>query len=281
MLDTYLVNGVDLRSYAWRIETAEGLQDAPDLRGGGITIPGGHGNLDVESDPTAQRRRYAAGEITFTMWLLGVDQFTGAAPAGDGLDTYFARLNELQRLFSARQLVIEHPRFDGLRRALAKLSAPLRPVREPSSPWFGRLTAKCQIPTAFWLGTTDVTAAASLGTGGVLPLGGFGGCDAPITDGVVRFGPGANPRLVQGGTFVGYNGVIPAGKELVIDCAAWKTTYGAGGSWATVDSQVEYNPGPFWFELDPTVPTPSAVLTHTGGGVMNVAFTARPKYLTS
>lgn len=284
-LDTYLVNSVDLRSAAWRIETAEGLQDAPEFRGQDPVVPGLHGALDMDSDPTAPRRRYDVGSITFALWLKGVDKVTGLAPSDPyDLSPYNARLGELNRLFNARQLRIEHPRSDGTRTAVAKLAEPLRPVRAPASPWFGSVVAKCVIPGAFWEGPDALTASATLTTGGVLSLAAFAGCDAPITDAVLTFGPGNNPTLIQGGVFVGYQGVIPAGRQLLIDCGDWRTAAGTGGAWSgggPLDANVIYEPGPSWFELDPTQTPPTAVLTHTGGGSMAVSLTARPKYLTS
>lgn len=281
MADTYLVNGVDLRSYAWRIETAEGLQDAPEFRGDDIVIPGQHGTLDAAADPASARRRYGPGQITFRMWLRGVDPDTGDVDPLFSLDEYLAQLSGLQRLFNSRSLSIEHPRADGLRRATGRLAAPIRPVREPSSPWFGRFTAACTIPSAFWTSDSDVTASATVATGGQLSLAPFATSEAPIANAVVTFGPGSNPLLVQGGTYLAYDGVIASGQQLVVDCASWEVGYGAGAVWTPDITKIRYGPGPSWFEIDPTGGSPAAVLTHTGGGAMAVSVTGRPAYLTS
>lgn len=280
MPDTYLVNGVDLSGLAWTIETSEGLQDAPDFRGDELVLPGIHGAIDVHADPTLPRRRYATGQITFDMWVIGVDPVTGVVPASSR-DAYYARLGTLQRLFNARTLLIDRTRSDGTRRASARLAAPLRPKPRPGSPDFGRFTAVCTIPGAFWTGTADITVSASLATGGVLDLSAFDDCDAPITDGIVTFGAGSNPSFIQGGTFLAYDAVISTGQELAVDCSDWSLSSGAGTAWTPTASALRYGPGPSWFEFDPTQTPPAAVLAHTGGGSMPVAFTARPKYLTS
>ncbi len=279
--DTYLVNGVDLRSHAWWLEVAEGLADAPEPRGDDLEIPGMHGALDPHAADTAARRRYGPGTITFRMGVKGVDPDTGAVP-DDTLAEYFTHLDGLQRLFNTRRVELVHPRGDGDRRATARLAAPIRAVREPSSPWFGRFTAQLTIPAAFWTGPGDVTASATVATGGVLNLAGFAGGNAPITDAIIDFGPGNNPTLIQGGTYVAYDGVITAGRRLVIDCGDWSAGYGSGAVWSPDQGAIGYNPGPSWFELDPTAgDPPAAVLTHTGGGTMNVMLTAPPTYLTS
>lgn len=282
MLDTYVINGVDLRSLAWRIATAEGLQDVPEMRDTDIVLPGTHGVLDVEANPAAPRRRYGPGAITFRMWLVGVDPTTGLAPWDpDDLSVYNARLGELTRLFNARRLDIVHPRADGDRRAYAKLVGGLTPVREPASPWFGSIEASCVIPGAFWSGPADITASGTVTTGGVVDLSAFAACDAPIAGGLVDFGPGANPSFAQDGAFVAYDGVIAAGRRAVVDSAEWDVGPGAGAAWTPDRTKVRYSPGPAWFELDPTRDPLQAVLTHTGGGSMNVAVTGRPQYLTS
>lgn len=279
-VDTYLVNGVDLQGLAWGLSTAEGLQDGPELRGEDVFVPGMHGALDPFGETSAPRRRYDVGRIRFEMWVLGVNPTTGQAPASeDDLSAIFARLGELQRLFNARQLIIEHPRPDGARRTVARLAGPLKPVRQPSSPWFGQFVADCIIPGAFWTGAAPFTASATVTTGGGLALPALAGADAPITDAVLRFGPGSNPRLTQGGAYVQYDGVIPSGRELVVDCSLPQVAAGTGGAWTVADSNVRYAPGPGWFEIDPAAG--ALTLTHTGGGSMSVSVTARPKFLTS
>jgi hypothetical protein len=285
MFDTYLVNGTDLTAPGWWLEVAEGLQDGPEFRGDDIVLPGKHGTFDPHADPNAPRRRYGPGRITFRMGLLGVDPVTGAAPLDeDDLSAYNARLGELQRLFNARQLVIDHPRSDGTRRAVAHLTAPIRPVREPSSPWFGRFTAECTIPGTFW---TDLSGEITVDTG---PAGAESGtfldlsplaCDGAITDAVLRFGPGNNPSLIQQGIYFQYKGVIGAGQELLVDTDNWDAIAGAGTLWQPDDTLVEYGPGPGWLELDPTANPFQVAFTHTGGSPMRCSITARRKHLTS
>lgn len=277
--DPYLINGVSLATKAVGVSTAEGLQDAPEWRDRDLEIPGQHGLLDVGSDPSAQRRSYGPGSITFTGWVKGVDPTTGVW-LDDSLATYFTRVDELMSMFYARSLQIDHVRPDGTRRAIARLTAAITPSREPASPWFGRWQAKCVIPGAFWADISPVTASTTVATGGTLSLAALAGSNAPIADGVITFGPCSNPTLLQGSTFVAYDAVISSGRQLTIDCSDWSLGIGSGTSWTPSLSVLRYGPGPAWFELDPTAGL-SAVLQHTGGGSAFVSFAARRRYLTS
>jgi hypothetical protein len=282
--DPYLINNTDLSTFASKIETAEGLQVTPEFRDEDIEIPSAHGVLDLQADPSSPRRRYGAGRIRFNMWVKGVDPDTGVKPSGTALDAYFARVDEMVRLFHARTLQIDHTRPDGTRRAIGRLVGELDFTREPSSPWFGRYVADVVIPGAFWADTTPITVgtpAGGVATGTSFSLADFAPANAPIADGVVAFGPGSNPTFIQGGTFLAYDGIIAAGRELTVDCSDWSLGAGAGDPWLPDRAAIRYNPGPSWFELDPTAEPLEASLTHTGGGLMTVSLTATRKYLTS
>lgn len=282
MAENYLINGVSLDRFCWSIQTAEGLQDMPDIRGQDIVVPGAHGSLDLQADPALPRRRYGPGRISFRMWLMATDPVTGVVPADASteFDAYLSNLDALTRLFSARSLMIEHPRTDGTRRAVGYLAEPLKPVRERTSPWYGTVTAEVAIPGAFWADTSPTTVTATVASGSSIDVSALA-CSAPITDAVLRFGPGNNPQLVQAGTFFAWSGVIAAARELLVDCGQWQLMAGAGPAWSPSMASIAYGPGPAWFELDPTAQPLQLSLLHTGGGSMNVSITARRKYLTS
>lgn len=279
VVDQYQVNTVALNTVATRISTAEELQVAPAWLANELEIPSAHGTLDLGSDPTGPRRTYGPGRITFAGWVKGVDPVTGAW-SGDSLDLYFARVTALQRLFHARSLTVDHIRPDGTRRADGYLGGEFAIAREPGAPWFGRWTATVRIPTAFWYSITPLTASGTVASGGTIDLAPFAAAEAPIADGIITFGPGNNPTFIQGGTFVAYDGVIAAGRQLTVDCSDWSLGVGSGDSWTPDESAIRYGPGPSWFELDPTGAL-TATLTHTGGGSMFASFTGRPKFLTS
>lgn len=285
---TYRVNNVAVDSYAVVTGVDEGQQVAPEWRDRDLEIPGAHGVVDYGANPSGPRRSFGPGMFTLSGTVLGVDPATGAFTHGETFATYLARVSDLMRMFYARTLVIDAVRPDGTtRRAEGKLLGSLAPSREPGDPWFGRWKVTIRIPGAFWEAVNPVTAATPAGgvaTGTAIPLGGLAQCEAPIADAVLTFGAGNNPSLIQGGMFIAYDGVIPAGSYLIADIAGPNRggpQLGYSGTpWSPVEANVRYNPGPAWFELDPTGAS-AVTLTHTGGGLMYAAVTAHPKFLTS
>jgi len=283
--DTYLIDSVDLNSYAWRIETAEGTLTGPATVGDNPPLPGRDGVAQVFAGPGQQRRPDDVGTITFNMWLLGVDVTTGLIPGGSSSgEQWYTRWDELVRLFYRRRVTIDHPRLDGTRRAVDCYLLPgqsVGPSRVPSSPWFGRLKATFAIPGTHWTDISPVTTGSTaLTTNGLLSLGAFAGSTAPCTDLTVTFGAGNNPRLSTSYNFVGWNQVISAGRQLGIDTAAGVTHQAGGTGWPPGYDPLVYSPGPRYFEVDPSEPL-TAVLTHTGGGSVTVEVAGKRHYRTS
>src|SRR5580765_1252104 len=284
-LDTYLVDGVDLRSLATRIEVAEDLQTAPEPIGGDIVVPGMDGELMVFGGSGQPRRPDGPGRITFTMSLAGVNPATGAfAPGVDTATKYFDQWDTLVRLFSSRTLQVAHPRPGGqpTRYTTARLLERLAPSREPFSPWFGKFRAVLAIPGGHWVESSTVTTGpTSLTTGQALNLSAFSAATAPCTELLLRFGPGSNPRLQTSYGFFQWGGVISAGRELLVDTATGLISSGAGTAWTPgYGAELSYSPGPRYFEVDPSE-TLSATLTHTGGGTMSVEVSGVRRYRTS
>lgn len=282
--DTYLIDGVDLRTAATRIETAEGLQDTPGTVGDDVLLPGMDGELEVYGLAGQPRRPDGAGRITFNMSLRGVDPVTGAwDDDAESAEFYFARWDELVRMFYRRRFLLTHPRPDGNRQAYGHLvpGESMAPSKVPSSPWFGRFRASVAIPGGHWTSTGAVsTGTVSLATGGTLSLSAFAGATAPCTELLVIFGPGTNPRLTTSYNRVGWNGVIAAGRQLQIETGTGLTTQGSGSAWTPGYALLDYSPGPRLFEVDPSEPL-SGVLTHTGGGSMQVQVAGRRRFRSS
>lgn len=287
--ETYFIDGVDLMSYAWRIETAEGLQVTPGVVGDDIELPGRDGALQVLGALGQQRRADALGMIIFNLWLKGVDPVTGTVtPHTDeaSADEWYQNWDRLVRLFHRRMVTIDHPRPDGsIRRAIAHLlpNESIVPSRSPSSPWFGRFRATFVIPAAHWTDTAAVTTGQqSLTTGSSLSLEAFAAATAPCTELTVTFGEGNNPRLSTSYNHVGWNLVIASGRQLGIDTAAGRTHQASGAAWDPGYAGLTYAPGPRLFEIDPSEAL-EAVLTHTTGvgAEMAVEVSGKRRYRTS
>lgn len=283
MANTYLVDGVDLTTYATRIAVAEGLQDTPSPTQGFVDMPMLDGVFDPFGAPGTPRPPEGVATITFDMWLAGVDPNTGTV--GAGLTTereYFRRWDDIVRHFYRRRVTIDHVGPAGIRRAYGRLQSGMKPSRRPSSPWFGRFKATFTIPDGYWADLNVVsTGVQSMGTGGTLSFAAFSGATAPCSDLLVRFyGATVNPKLVTPyGSRLGWNGQIISGRQVQFNTKTGEISSGTGASW-TPGYWHEYAPGPHYFEVDPSEPL-TATFTHTGGGSASVEVVGRRHYRTS
>ena len=114
----------------------------------------------------------------------------------------------------------------------------------------------------------------------MLSLSLFASATAPCNELTITFGSGNNPRLSTSYGFVGYNGVITAGRQLTINTATGQLGTGSGQLWTPTYDGLIYSPGPRLFEIDPSEAL-QAILTHTGGGSMTVEVAGKRRYRTS
>jgi hypothetical protein len=279
--NTYLVNGVDLTTFATRIATAEGLQQSPDLVGGFVDMPGLDGVFDPFGSPGLSRPPDGPATVTFDMWLKGVDKTTGLIPTTTERE-YYKRWDELVTLFYRRSLVVDHSGPTGVRRATGRLQSGMKPSRERSSPWFGRMKVTVIIPSGYWADLNPTsTGIQQLSNGGALDLSTFADATAPCTDLLVRFnGAVTNPKLTTStGGYLGWNGSIISGRMVEFNTTDGTIGAGTGGSW-TPGYWHDYGPGPLYFEVDPSE-TLTATFTHAGAGTVGVEVIGRRHYRTS
>lgn len=284
-LDTYFIDGFDLRSLASRIETAEGLLDTPGVVGDDVALPGRDGELQVFGGLGQPRRADAAGRITFNLWLKGVDPDTGEVTDGSTTqEEWFDRWDDLIRRMHRRIVVIDHARPDGgIRRAFAHLlpGESITPSRFPGSVWFARFRAVFAIPAGHWTDLTPVTTGVlSLPTNGHIDLSIFGRATAPCTELQVVFHAANNPRVSTSVGHLGWNGVITPGRQLGIDTVTGLTHQASGAAWVPGFDGLTYSPGPRLFEIDPSEPL-QAIFTHTTGGFVDIEISGKRRYRTS
>lgn len=275
------VNGVALSTFASRVERM--TRTTPALRGADIPVAGRHGALPVP------RRRHNPGLIVWPMWVKGVNPTTGLISAGTTIDQIRGRYDDMSRLFHADPLDVRYAYPDGtVRQATARLALePLEFDEQPGAVQFGRFAPALSIPAAFWSDLTAVSVGpTALATGTTTTLAGFAGATAPMDDLTVTFGPGSNPSLSQPltGAFVAYDGVIAAGRKLVIDTELWAVTgtIDAGGTWTPAITAIRFGPESKFFYLTPpsdgTAPVVS--LVHSGGSTMTVTVAGKRRFLT-
>lgn len=280
--DSYLIDGWDLNAVAVRIETAEGLQDTPGLIGEDVAIGGLDGVHDPFGQNSAPRRLLGPGQITFQVWLKGVDPASGLATDTTTAAYYLARWDDLVRRIHRRTVVISHPRADGTTRtAIAHLGAgAIQPAREVSSPWFGRAKLPFVIPTGVWEdGTIVDTGLVTRASGATVDLSGFASATAPCPC-TVRLGAGANPALTLNGRVWAWDAVIAAGRQVLHDPSTGLTSQGAGTAWTPGYGPLRIEGAWNRFEVDPSDPSFLATVT-TGGGSVPVQISGKRLYRTS
>lgn len=279
---SFEINGAALRTFAQRITTAEGLQEAAPLVGDNIVLPGADGALNVY-ELGEQRRPDGEARLTLALSVRGVDPATGELDAATTLTDYLGNCDAMIRLLYSRSLTIDAERPDGsVRRAVGHLvpGESLNFTRERSHPAFGTYVATIAIPSGRWTDTTSVTTGAqSLASGLNLDLSAFAAATAACTDLEVTFGPGLNPRLDKADGFMAWDGEITAGRELVIYTRTSLTGAGSGTAWEPGYSFSGYSPGPRFFEVDPTQPL-EATFTHDTGSAMTVEISGPRHYRT-
>lgn len=283
MAETWTVNGIDLNTFAWKIEKGDGLASTPPLRDTDIEIPGRHGVL------AASRLSYGAGQLVLNMWVKGVDSATGLVPGGStDVDAYHGNADTLVRLFNAPTLTVVHTWPNGTaRKAVGRLTSSIDFTREVSSPLFGRFSVAVRIHGGFWLDNANPTPQAlSLTSGSAGTLTNYAAATAPMDRLAVTFGPMPNPQVTQTstGNFLAYDGVIAGGRQLVIDQNAANPLLGtidAGGFWTPDYSLLRFSGGSPWFELRPEpAGGPVLQLSHTGGGNGSVTVSGPRAYFT-
>lgn len=270
-------NGMLLNNSLWSdVEGLETLFVVPGRRGDNITVPGRHGVVQN------RRKRYAAADVVIPMHVKGVNRWNGVAPPRPA-----ARLHEnvdhLLEAFHTETVPLAYRRDDGTTRtANAELAGdPVVVVRDRANPPLARVSLPLTL-LEFWVETTDRAQTITSATTTVPhQLTVFTGATAPITDAIIRFvGPVSNPRLAIGERSVRYNGVIPSGRELVLECGHWRAHSGAGTPWTPDIRQIYREPGPAWMEIPPSPAPLTAVWTHSGGGAASVEISGRRRYLS-
>lgn len=283
MTASITVNGENLdQLLAQGVNGIAGLMKVAGPRGGNLTIPGAHG------ERRAPGKRAQANDLALPMWVRGVGP-DGRLPYGTSEGARLAfhhRLRRLVALFPLDELVtIRHTLTDGdAREIVAEVSDVLEPdIVGAGRDTLGQVTIGLTASDPFWRDTYDTTVTITAAAGVPTTLPQLNAASAPMEDWVIEFGPSTNPRITQPstGVYVGWNGVVPSGRTLRIDTAAWTVT-GTGGLTITpadFDKLVYGGPGTSrWWALRPQVGGPVVTLGHTNGQAATCILTGRRKH---
>jgi hypothetical protein len=213
-----LVNGVDLGSYAFMTSDISGLLSVPARRGDDVVVPGRHGRI------RRPRKRFDAGEIVLPMWIVGCRP-NGTIPSGGMAREFFSRRDQLLRLFHGDDVALQFTRPNS---EVLTTTAEVVDVMDFTRRWaepIAQVSVALRLADAFWTETTDVSQTITGATGTTADLIAFAGSTAPIADARVTFyGPASNPQVAIGDRWVRYNGVIGAGRQLVLECGHWRAS---------------------------------------------------------
>ncbi|RTL65903.1 MAG: hypothetical protein EKK42_20370 [Pseudonocardiaceae bacterium] len=274
MSESLSVNGVQLDSRCYSLSDISGIMGSPARRGENIVIPGRDGEL------VRPNKRYDASDLVLKLSVSG-SLADGSIPSGsDPEREFFKRRDELTSLFNASTVVLVHTLPDGSQRQAVCEVRDVIPWERVKAAPSADASVALRVVGAFWSDVTPVSQTFTVASGTSVNLTNFAGATAPMSDLVLTFGAGNNPTLSQGNRFFKYGAVISSGRQLQVNCADWSLGIGTGTAWSPNRAVIEYNPGPNYFTLDPSVSL-SVSLVHTGGGSMSCTISGYRKYLTS
>ena len=269
------VNGVPLDSYAYLVTDVSGLMVGASRRGENVVVPGRHGRI------RSVNKKFDSVDVVLPMWVNG-SLPDGSIPVdSDARVEWFRRRDELLRILYADPLVLEFTRPDGHAvNTTAEVVESVAFERAGVQPE-AQVSVALTLNEPFWQDSVSVSQTVTGPSGTVQALTAFEGATSPMSDLLITVvGPCSNPLFTHGDRWVKYNGVIAAGRQLVLNTENWRATAGTGSTWSPDIRQVEYSgAGTGWFELDPTIAPFDVTFTHTGGGSASATLAGRRRYL--
>lgn len=217
------VEGVDLKTYAKNVTTLAAMLRSPGRRGENAVTAGRSGSILRSYKP------YEEPTYVWPMWVRGCDD-NGAIPSGTARTQFYARVDELTRLFAKDSgiLDVQHTLPDGsVRQAFLEVKSAIDFTTIGVNP-VGKFQVELVNPASFWrdVNTTSVTDTTS-----ALTVNFGAGSTAPVEDAVITFnGTLNNPVFTDpfGGAVMTYAKTVGAGQSLVFDAGASTVTAGGG-----------------------------------------------------
>lgn len=270
----YTIDGVPLSDplYRWRLHRETQRRTPVAFRSVDVDVPGVDGNIPIYGE-----------QVEATALALEVNVYGSPAQVEE-------RVNFLRSLLGRTSGPLEVERRDG-KVAAAKPAAISDPVMTDV---YARLSITLSIPSGTWRGPEETWGhpVPSSANAVATPIR----SSRQITDSLILItGPANSPIITDtgSGATVQYTGNIPAGQQLLIDCADWRANLGSGTTWTATGSNATLdlvNSGPLsdvtllpltpvmaggsWADRGPGVPIPPV----DGDGL---AFTPRISFQAS
>ena len=222
--EPWLVDGMDIQSMAFGVETADATP--PDLRGSHLSIPGMNGVY------AQYNRSYEPGTIALKMWVLGCD-VDGTLPGirSARRQMFERNVRMLFRLFGYQGNTVTLSKtiygdYEGATPIKVKARAIIdgfTSLDTMAARQRAELTVTMTLVDSFWsdVNTTTDSTGASATMPKTLALSDVG--TAPVDDSTITItGPITAPRVTcpASGSWIQYTGSVAAGQTLVIDTGA-------------------------------------------------------------
>jgi hypothetical protein len=281
----WYIDGTSLASFGTVIETRDGWDDVPGMRGENTVLLGAHGE-------SWRRKKYGPGTKPLTISVNGVldDGWSLPATGSARRALYEANLESLLRLLAPRHRLLDVTRVyaDGSRRrASCEVTGEITP--QTGGDTYGQISLELVVPGAFWEDVDPATYQVpyNIGTGGTQTLEVFSliGQTAPCADPVVTItGPCTSVTVRDSETGSGFTYATPlvGGDILVLDAGAFTAQLNpAGANTSMLTSVTMYDA-----QLLEIVPAPQAyrgptvdVTTAGASSGFTVTFTTKRKWL--
>jgi len=228
------VDGVRLDSSAWNIDVK--TRAWASSRNGDVVIPGVDGvaaslNDDIE-----------ASTMTLSMWVLGTDE-NGNVPGGTtAVAKVRDNLDQLAHLFGKRHALLNVSEVvdanGNQRQAYCKVADTVTPEILVGAR--AKFTVTLSVLEGMWqdVSTSDWTQSSPT-SGNFYEVTTLQGATGPISDAIFTVaGPVTNPELrdLTTNAYIRLNAAVPAGQVWRVNSGTWATRYGAGLTFASLDT---------------------------------------------
>ena len=250
--EVWTVDGYNLSQYAHDIQTFDGLDVTPDLKGEDVDIPQMNGVLPVVN-------YFQAAHKAVSMIVSVADPATGVIPNDIPSQrlNFNKNLDSLCKIMYRRKLLnVVRTLADGSQRtALCKVVAGIQPATLGLAS--AQIVFDLLIPGSFWRDTAATTQTLAIAaTPTTLHFNSFDSATAPMSDLVYTIaGPITNPKItdLETGAWVQFTGAgLTAGQTLAFDAGAMTVT-GGGGLATPALTTITHAGDPRWLTAVPSI----------------------------
>lgn len=231
------VGGVSLDSLVWNVRTIGGRLATAGRKGANAELAGLDGTM-WRSKPLAEL------QLPLSMWIVGSNTDGTVPQDGSVRSKMRDRYRQLLQIMGQQQGLVEVVDVARQVRCFAEIQGAVTPVTMA-----GGTRAEVEFPLIVPAGCWEdvaafATAKVTLPASGSVTLTGAGGGNLPLLGLTVTLTPpGRNVRLVAAdGSWLQFNGDLPAGADTVITLGGWSPDAKQVGSNTSLQGQLRWGP---------------------------------------